>query len=191
MTGVMQMNHLLIPAAAAIAAVALAVFLIRWRRTAVKSKQNREQIDRKIKEDALDRALSNGPRQRGKAQSQAPVGIYYNSTPKRENGEMLRLTEQGESVTKEYLFQRTDVIYIGEEYGRSAVFQERGRGKLHCELFPHDGSVYVRLHGRSEGRLIRGKKTAPLTTTAVRLHSGDRIETKTGIYLVEFISSCK
>lgn len=181
------MDRLLIPAAAAITAAVVLILLIRWRRAASKSKQNREQIDRKIKEDALDRALSNKTRRSGPAQSKAPIGVYYNNTQKTESGRMLRLTEQGESVTKEYLFQRTDIIYIGEEYGRSAVFQEQGRGRLHCELFPHDGSVYVRLHGRSECRLIRGKKTAPLTAAAIRLRHGDRIETKTGVFLVEFI----
>jgi len=181
------MSSLLILAAAAMAAAVVLVLLIRWRKAAAKAKQDREQIDRKLREDALDRALSNGPRREGAPQSQSPVGVHYNSTPKKENGSMLRLTEQGESVMKEYLFQRTDTIYIGEEYGRPVVFQEQGRGELHCELFSHAGSVYVRLHGRSEGRLIRGRQTAPLTTNAVRLRSGDRIETKAGIFLVEFI----
>ncbi len=181
------MPRLLIPVVVVIAVAVMLALLMRWRRLAGKAKQNREQIDRKLKEDALDRTLSNGFRQEGIPQSQAPIGIHYNSVPKKEPGAMLRLTEQGESVTKEYLFQQTDTIYIGEEYGRPAVFQEQGKGELHCELFFHTGSVYVRLYGRSDCRLIRGKQTASLTKNAIRLRSGDRIETKTGIFLVEFI----
>ena len=142
-------------------------------------------IDRKLKEDALDRALSNGARRN--SGSQTPVEVRYSSHPQREGGSMLRLTDQAESVKKEYLFQKTDVLYIGEEYGRSAVFREQGRNKLYCELFPYQDGVYVRLCGRAECRLIRGRQTAPLTETPIRLRSGDKIEVQTGVFLVELL----
>lgn len=177
---------ILIVAGAVLAAVVL-FLLTRWRKAAVRKKQNQEQIDRKLKEDTLDRALSNGPRPNRQSQSQAPVEVHYKSKTQRESGTMLRLTEQAESVTKEYLFQRTDTIYIGEEYGHAAIFQDRTGQQLCCELFPYEGDVYVRLCGKTEGRLIRGRQTAPLTTKAIRLRSGDRIETRTGVFLVELI----
>lgn len=85
---------------------------------------------------------------------------------------MFRLTELAETVTKEYLFSKTDIIYIGEEYGQAAVFQEKGTNRLYCELFPHGGSVYIRLCGKSEARLIRRKQTAPLSENAIQLCSG-------------------
>ena len=180
------MERSAVPVIAALLAAVIVGLLVRWRRTASKAKQDKEQIERKLKEDALDRALSNGPRP--KAQVQAPVGIHYTSGGlQKESESMLRLTEQAESVSKEYLFQRASTIYIGEEYGRSAVFQERGRGTLYCELFPYQDATYVRLCGRGECRLIRKKQTAPVTPKAIRLRSGDRLETRTGVFLVEFI----
>lgn len=181
------MDHLVILAIFFAIVLIIIGLLIRWRTVSTKSKQDREQIDRKLKEDALDRALSNALHQDARSQAKTPVEIHYNSTLQKESDSMLRLTEQAESVSKEYLFQKNSIIYIGEEYGRSAIFQDRGKGTLYCELFPHQDGVYVRLCGKAECRLIRGKQTAPLTSTAIRLRSKDKIETRTGVFLVEFI----
>lgn len=180
------MERFVAPVIAALLVAGMVGFLIRWRRAASKAKQDKEQIERKLKEDALDRALSNGPR--SKIEVQSPVEIHYTSgSSQKERGSMLRLTEQAETVSKEYLFQQSATIYIGEEYGRSAVFQKQGKGTLYCELFPHQDATYVRLCGRGECRLIRKKQTAPVTSKAIRLRSGDKIETQTGVFLVEFI----
>lgn len=180
------MKHAVI-AAAFIALAAIAAALSCWRKAALKKKQDQDQIDRKMKEEALDRALANGPRQSAAIRAQAPVVVHYNSRPKKETGTMLRLTEQAGAVTKEYLFRRTESIYIGEEYGCAVVFQGQGKGTLYCKLFPYGDGVYVCLCGRAKSSLVRGKQTMPLTSKAVRLHSGDRIETRTGSFLIEFI----
>lgn len=177
------MQTYIVPAAAVL--LAACVILFYWRKRALRARQNQEQINQKLKEDALDRALSNGARQSGAAQ--APVEIHYSANTQGESGAMLRLTEQAESVTKEYLFQRTEVVYVGEEYGRSAVFRKQGQNKLHCELFPYQGGTYVRLCGKAECRLIRGKQAARITSKAIQLRNKDKIETRTGIFLVELI----
>ncbi|MCI9332988.1 MAG: hypothetical protein HFG05_12615 [Oscillibacter sp.] len=181
------MDHLLMFSGIALIVVILIGLVIRWRKVSAKMRQDREQIDRKIKEDALDRALSNGPLPKASVRPQAPVEIHYDSKPKKESGSMLRLTEQAESVCKEYLFQCTATIYIGEEYGRAAVFEGRGAGTLYCELFPHEDGMYVRLCGKAECRLLRGRQIAALTPNAIQLRSKDKIETQTGVFLVEFI----
>lgn len=180
------MRNNILPAIAVLFAVAVCAALLYWRRSTRRAKQDREQIDRKLKEDALDRALSNGARQSGSAQT--PVEVRYSANTQRESSSMLRLTEQAESVTKEYLFQRAEIVYVGEEYGHSAVFRKQGQNKLHCELFPYQGGTYVRLCGKAECRLIRGKQTARITSKAIRLRSGDKIETQAGVFLVELIS---
>jgi len=171
-------------------AVIILIGLICWRRAARKKKQDQDQIDRIMKEDALNRALSNSSHQGGQTrpQAQEPLEVRYNSKVSlSERGSVLRLTEQAESVTKEYLFHRTDVIYIGEEYGRAAVFREKGTGKLYCELFPYQNDVYIRLCGRAQCRLLRGKQCTALHAKGICLRSGDRIETQTGVFLVELI----
>lgn len=170
--------------------VTVLVVLIFWRKKARKAKQDQEQVERAAKENALDRALSNGshPSSQPHPQAQQPLEVHYNSKGSRaERSATLRLTEQAESVTKEYLFQRTEVIYIGEEYGRAAIFRERGKGKLYCEIFPYQNNVYIRLCGRTECRLLRGKQCASLTAKAICLRSGDRVETQSGVFLVELI----
>lgn len=181
------MDHLVMYSSIALIIVILNALVIRWRKVSAKAKQDREQIDRKMKEDALDRVLSNGPRPKTSVRPQTPAEVHYDGKPQKKSGSMLRLTEQAESVRKEYLFQCTAIIYIGEEYGHSAVFENRGTGTLYCELFPHGDGMYVRLCGKAECRLMRGKQIAPLTLNAIRLRSKDKIETKTGVFLVEFI----
>lgn len=182
----MRMPYIYIVAGCALAVI-LIIVLICWRRAVAKKKLDQEQMDRKIKEEALDRALSNR-RHLGKSpQAQAPMEVHYKSEPRKGMGTMLRLTEQAESMTKEYLFQQNETILLGEEYGRAAVFQRKGKNRVFCELFPYEDGIYVRRSGKAEGRLIRGKKAAPLTGEGIRLRSGDRIETQAGVFLVEFI----
>lgn len=165
--------------------IALAVALFFWRRARNGAAQNREQAERKRQEDALDRALSNGVRRSDSAQ--VPMEVHYSVNIRKESEPLFRLTEQTDSVTKEYLFQRTELVYVGKEYGHSAVFRERGQNKIHCELFPYQDGIYVRLCGKAECRLIQGKQTARITSKAMRLRSGDKIETQNGVFLVELI----
>lgn len=179
------MQKYILPAASVLFVAVICVILLCWRKSAMRAKQNQEQVNLKLKEDALDRALSNGAKQSGAAQ--IPVGIHYFANTQKESGSMIRLTEQAESVAKEYLFRRTEVIYVGEEYGRPAVFREQGQNKLHCELFPYQSGVYVRLCGKAECRLIRGKQAARITSKAIQLRNKDRIETPTSVFLVELI----
>lgn len=180
------MQTILLPILSAAALLLAGAGLLFWRTRAKRAKLNREQVDRKLKEDALDRALSNGPRR--SPQAQAPVEVRYSAGARREGGAMLRLTELAETTSKEYLFQRGDTLFLGEEYGRAAVFRERGWNKVDCEIFPYQGEVYVRFCGKGgECRLIRGKQRAYLTDKAVCLRSGDKVETQAGVFLVEFI----
>lgn len=174
-----------LPAVIFLFTAVICIALLCWRKSAARSKQNQEQIERKQKEDALDRALSNGARRSDSAQ--VPMEVHYSADTQRESGSMLRLTEQAESVTKEYLFRRTEIFYVGEEYGHAAVFRERGQNKLHCEFFPYQNGTYVRLCGRAECRLIRGKQTARITSKAICLRTRDKIETQAGVFLVELI----
>lgn len=173
--------------AAAAAVLVLVFWLARRRKASQKAKRDLEKIDRKLKEDALDRALSNQrvTRKGVTNQTQAPAEVHYTSRAAQETGNILRVTEQAESVTKEYLFQRTEMVFLGEEYGRAAVFCSGTGNKVYCELFPYQNSVCVRAAAEGTSRLLRGKQAVPLTSKAVRLRSGDRIETKAGLFLIE------
>lgn len=88
--------------------IALAVALFFWRRARNGAAQNREQAERKRQEDALDRALSNGVRRSDSAQ--VLMEVHYSVNIRKESEPLFRLTEQTDSVTKEYLFQRTELV---------------------------------------------------------------------------------
>lgn len=180
------MNSLAFTAILIAAAFIAAAALIRWRRSVKRAKQNREQIDRKLKEDALDRALSNGPRQN--SQAKAPVEVRYSVRTQAESSSMIRLTALTESTSKEYLFRRTEAVFLGEEYGRPAVFRERGRNQVDCEIFPHEGALYIHACGKKrDSRLQRGKQKTSLTEKSICLRNGDKIEIHSGTFLVELI----
>lgn len=180
------MKHAVI-VAAFVVLTAITAALSYWRKKARKKKQNQEKIDRKMKEEALDRALANGPHQNTAIRAQVPIEVHYSNRHEKGTSAMLRLTEQAGAITKEYLFRQTERICIGAEYDGSVVFRGQGKGKLYCELFPYQDGVYVRLCGGLACSLVREKRQVPLASKAIRLHSGDRIETRTGSFLVEFI----
>ena len=175
-----------------IASIAIVIFCIgffSWRRRRAKRKLDKEQMDRKIREDALDRALSNRLHHSRSSEAQTPFEVRYSG--ERTGGkdvEMLRLTEQSESMTKEYLFRMENVIFLGEEHGHAAIFYQRDKAHtIYCEIFPNDGAAYIRACKTAGGQLVRGKKKAGLDTKGIKLCSGDFIEMKCGTFLVEFI----
>lgn len=183
----MMKQHLLLSIAVIILVTIILIILTQCRKTSVKARKIREQIDRKLKEDDLDRVLSNGPQKGNKVQAETPVKVHYTSNPYKKGRSMLRLVDQAGYIEKEYIFLRTDILYIGEEYGHSVIFREQSGNQVYCELFPHQDSVYVRLCGKAKCRLIRGKQSVSLTSNAVRLHNGDKIETQAGVFLVELL----
>lgn len=162
--------------------------VVIWRRRSIQKKQNQEQMQRKTLEDTLNRALSNDQHPQQAHHAQAPMQVHYSGGEHGGKGQkMIRLTEKAESVTKEYLFHEGERVFLGEEYGRAAVFQERAGHLVYCELFPHGGSCYVRQCGTAVGRLIRGKQKTQLGPEGIRLCSGDIIEHEKGVFYLEFI----
>lgn len=171
-------------------AAALALWMwLRLRRKRARQKADQEQLNRKIQEDALDRALSNQLHQNKVTGAQAPMEIHYSGDQAaRKNVEMIRLTEQSESITKEYLFRKDTVVYLGEEFGHPAIFyQVDGAHLIYCEIFPNDGQVYIRRYSQSGGYLVRKKRKFALEAEGIQLRSGDLVELQCGTLLLEFI----
>lgn len=173
----------------AVLAAALLGLAVYWFRARSRRKADREQMARKLREDALDRALANQVQPLSDAGAQAPTGVQYNiDTAIPKGTAMLRLTELGNAVNKTYLMGRDSPIYLGAEQGRAAVFRENTRGYTICaEVFSSEGSLYVRSMGGTGGTLIRGRNRAALERRGVKLHSQDIIETKYGSFRVELI----
>ncbi len=157
-----------------------------------RKKIDQEQITQRVREEALDHALSNrlhktdpGPRQ--------PVVIQYGNGHDRlpKGTRALHLTEKcyKSTVTRQYVFGLDNRIYISSQDGRGAVFGQRVGGKpVFCEFFCVDDELYVRGAGQN-AVLVRGKKTAMLTPAGICLNSNDIIETPCGRYLTQIIQN--
>ena len=119
-------------AAAAAAAVAVAG-LIFWQCRRSRHKKEQEQLDRILKENALDRALSNQLHQ--SAGTVAPAAVHYVQEPVTEKDtEILRLTLEEKSVSKSYLFRRNDRVYLGSANGQPTVFSSEVTNGLRTRL---------------------------------------------------------
>lgn len=169
-------------------AVTLILSFVIFKRKRRKKLMDQEQMGRKAREDILDRALSNQLHRTVQHASQTPLETHYNSEQKVAKGtKMIRLTELSESVTREYLFQWEDTVFLGKEYGRAAVFHQRDNHQVYCKIFPLGGYIYVSQQGSEKGYLVRGKKRADLEPSGLRVLSGDKLEIALGTFLIEFI----
>lgn len=173
--------------AGAAAAAVLVVGLIFWQRRRSRHKKEQEQLDRILKEKALDRALSNQLHQ--SAGTVAPAAVHYVQEPVTEKGtEILRLTLEEKSVSKSYLFRRNDRVYLGSANGQPTVFSnDGGQGGLYCEMFCQGSGVYVRRCGNAPVGLRRGRQRAELDTRGIKVHTGDEIELPCGNFRVDFV----
>lgn len=174
-------------AAAAVLAilVVLAVFL---RRRSKRRKLLAEQLSRKLREEALDRALAN---RRGPAaghSSPDPVQVQYKMTADRKGGgPLLRLTEQNQTVTRVYLLDRAQRLFLGVQDGRTIVRKDYDAHEgILCELYAQQGGQFARALGGNV-QLQRGKAVSPLAAGGTPLRTGDRIILPGTQFLVELL----
>lgn len=174
--------------AAVVLLILVIVLIVIYRKREAKRILNREQMNHKIQEDTLDRALSNRLHRQDISQSHTPFEVHYSgiSTISKEV-KMLRLTEQAETVVKEYLIQNGERVFLGEEHGRAAVLRKNTSSTVCCEIFFYRDTAYVRGCYDSCGQLIRGKHQIALNKNGIKIVTNDVIETRYGIFLLEFI----
>lgn len=168
--------------------ILIIVLIAIHRKREAKRILNREQMNHKIQEDTLDRALSNRLHKEEISQSHIPFEVHYSgAVAVSKEVKMLRLTEQAETVVKEYLIQDGECVFLGEEHGRAAVLRKNASNTVCCEIFFHRGSAYVRGCYNSCGQLIRGKRQIGLRKDGIKIVTNDVIETRYGTFLLEFI----
>lgn len=168
-------------------AVGLAALLACWYRRLARRKADREQMRRKAREDALDRAISN-PIEGGAQQAQSPVEVMYREDRPVPDGPVLRLTEMGPDAARVYLFPYGAVLYLGERDGRAAVLQrEDARYRIECAIFGRGGAFYACAVRQQRVRLRRRRRFTLLDASGVRLNHLDRLELSGSQYKVELL----
>lgn len=163
--------------------------LLRLYKKRQKHKQNLEQMTRKAKEDALDRAISNQRHSQKHPEAQRPDDIHYNAEEAvSQNTAMVKLTELGETVSKTYLFSMGEPVFIGNEHGKPAVFTQHDADQQICvHIFVQDGALCVRGLEKDSGMLVRGKNRVMIGKQGLKLRSNDIIETKYGAFQIEVV----
>lgn len=174
-----------------IAVALLILFIVLFsihRKRKVKKDLNWEQMNYKIQEDTLDRALSNRLHRKDTSQSHTPFEIHYSGAAiVSKDVKMLRITEKADTVFKEYLIQKGERVFLGEEYGRAAVLRKNTSSTVCCEIFFYGDAAYVKGHYDTCGQLIRGKRQIELRKEGIKLATNDVIETRYGTFVLEFI----
>lgn len=150
----------------------LAAFL--WRRRS-RRKQLADQLSRKLREEALDQALSNPHAPAGRSVPD-PVQVTYSPKADRKgDGALLRLTEHNPTVTRTYLFDRGQRLFLGIQDGRTVIRRDYApQCGILCEVYQNQQAVFVRGLA-SGGQLRRGRTTRELSREGVALRSGDEL----------------
>lgn len=150
-------------------------------------RRDHEQINRKLREDSLDRALANEYASARPQRQQSPVSMRYEAEDGKDKKPMLRITWAADSIRKEYLVPSDQQTFLGLDHGRAAVSSSADALQdVVCELFPSGGGVYVRRLS-SQAELVRGRRRTFLDQTGIRLASGDRLEMEQGVFLIELL----
>ena len=133
----------------------------------------------KLREAALDRALSNGTgmNRNGDLSESTPFEVSYKaeSGPIEPSKLMVQVEEKSELSTKKYSFDPHNLIHIGNATGKNHILTGTAiQGNVQCEIFERDDNVYVRnLGDAGKIMLFRGKQKAFVEEKSIVMKSGD------------------
>ena len=158
----------------AVLAMCIALTIVLWRRHK-RRKQLADQISCKLREEALDKALAN-PHAPASHSVPDPVQIQYNLKAERTGGGLLlRLTEHSLTITRTYLLDRGQRLFLGTMDGLTVVRRDYApECGILCELYQSQNTQRVR--GLMSGvKLMRGHKTVSVGREGVALRTGDEL----------------
>lgn len=170
------LNLRLVITLSAIAALVVCIVLtvVLWRRHK-RRKLLADQLSCKLREEALDRALANlhAPSSHNMPD---PVQVQYNLKADRQGSSpLLRLTEHNLTVTRTYLLDRGQRLFLGTMDGQTVVRRDyTPKSGILCELYQNQQAQLVR--GLAPGvRLQRGRTAQPLGREGIPLRTGDEL----------------
>ena len=169
-------------AAAAILGLVLLSRLIK-RRNAKKEMQRN--VEDKLREEALDRVLTDGRRQE-KVSANVPFAVKYDlDKRKKARGDeqqsvseiMVQLIEHSELSTRKYMFHITDRITLGSKARENdIVITSAHVSERQCELFRIGTELFVKNVGKTGSvQLYRKNRQMMVTREAVQLKNHDEL----------------
>ena len=171
---------------AAVAAVFLGLCFVSWliRRRNAKKEMERNAED-KLREEALDRVLTDGRKQE-KVSANVPFDVKYDlDKRKKARGEehqgvseiMVQMTESSELSTRKYMFHITDRITLGSKAGENdIVITSAHVSGRQCELFRIGRELFVKNVGKTGSvQLYRKNRQMTVAREAVQLKNHDEL----------------
>ncbi|MCC8026237.1 MAG: hypothetical protein LIP16_13200 [Clostridium sp.] len=182
------------------AAVVLAVFIVSlavsWYRRRKKIKEKEQHALRRMREEALDRALANPM---GEEQAEPfekmrrPFRVEYSQGDHGQEGGgsqggMYQLTEITELSQRTYMFRCQEQTFIGEQFGTVTILPGTADpSQVQCEIFYYKKENYIKSTGKLEVLLKRKGKQAIVGLNGLKLHSGDRFYVGKASFQIDFL----
>lgn len=161
-----------------------------------KAKEQEHQAQRRMREEALDRALANPMGKTGSAEAfekqRRPFKVEYSqgedAGQDKGSGKMFEITEVNELSKRKYMFRCREVVAIGNQYGSTVILPGNAEeDQVYCQIFFYEGANYVRTTGKVEVSLKRKGKRAVVNRNGIRLQTNDTIYVGKTAFQITFL----
>lgn len=181
----MKDEKILVAAAVAAAVILGLVLLSRLIKRRNAKKEMQRNVEDKLREEALDRVLTDGRRQE-KVSANVPFDVKYDlDKRKKARGDeqqsvseiMVQLIEHSELSTRKYMFHITDRITLGSKARENdIVITSAHVSERQCELFRIGTELFVKNVGKTGSvQLYRKNRQMMVTREAVQLKNHDEL----------------
>ena len=186
----------LLAAVGLIAAAAIAVLLLAGRKKNKRTKEQEHQAQRRMREEALDRALANPMGKMGAAEQfekqRRPFKVEYSpgerQTAEKSDGRMFEISEITELSKRKYMFRCSELVSIGNQFGTILILPGTAEpDQIYCQLFYFQGANYVRSTGKKAVSLRRKGKSAVVNQNGIKLQSEDVVCVGTTMFQIVFL----
>lgn len=169
----------------------LFIWIYFWNRKKKRKKDEHHAL-RRMREDALDRALANPMQNNDKSieMQRRPFQVEYSKGDVGQNNseKMLQLTEITELSKRKYMFRCRELISIGNQFGSTAILSDaKEENRIDCQIFYYEGANYVRSMGRKDIILKRREKKVMVNELGIKLLSKDSFVVDQTTFRIDFL----
>lgn len=173
--------------------LSLFIWIYFWNRKK-KRKRDKNHALRRMREDALDRALANPMQNNNKSieMQRRPFQVEYSKGDagqnKNNSEKMFQLTEITELSERKYMFLCRELISIGNQFGSTAILSDvREAKQIDCQIYFYEGANYVRSMGRKDIILKRREKKVVINDLGIKLLSKDSFVVDQTTFRIDFL----
>lgn len=164
-----------------------------------RKKEDQFYAEQKICESLLNNSLANPlekKTEREISHSNYPYQVKYltaNRMKEEFKNPLLLLIENSPLYEKKYLFHESEIIMVGEQYGKIKVIPKSdfnaNLNVLYCEFFYRDGYYCVRAYGNNEVLLKRKHKCTMVDEIGIRLKTGDIVRLPNDTFEIQYVKN--